>query len=81
MATSEPWAIGDTRTNIEPHLSTVAVLNAGIETLTVTKNVVEISTVRVVFESVVAILTFVRVRVPDPPPSSYPLINGVIRTR
>jgi len=67
MATSESWAIGDTRTNIVPHLSTAAVLNAGIETLTVTKNVVEISTVKVVFESVIAILTFVRVRVLDPP--------------
>jgi hypothetical protein len=50
--------------NVESHSATTAALNADIETLTAAKGTLEIIPVKVVFESVIVILTLVRVRVP-----------------
>ena len=62
MTTSEPWAIGDTPPDSGYHTATTAVLNTDIETLTASKDTVKAAPVKAVFESVVAILTLVRVR-------------------
>ena len=45
------------------HSEAAAALNAGIESLTVAKDAIEIIPIRVVFESVIGILGLVRVRV------------------
>ena len=50
--------------NIGSHSATTAALNAGIETLIAAKDTLEIIPAKAVFESVIAILTLVRVRVP-----------------
>jgi hypothetical protein len=63
------------------HSATTAVLDAEIETLSAAKDTSEIIPVKVVFESVVVILTLVRVRVPVLSPCSRPLLNNAIRTR
>ena len=70
MATFEPQAIDGPTPDPEPNLATTAVLNANIETLRASKNTVEITPAKVAFESTIAILTLVRVRVPVPFPSS-----------
>lgn len=62
MTTVEPWAIGGTSPNIEPHLATVAMLNANIETITTFKDIIEVAPVKAVFESIIVILTLVKVR-------------------
>jgi len=75
MATPEPWAVGD-----NPHEATTAVLNADIETLTALKDTIESIPVKAVFESVIGILTLVRMRLLTPFPLSHPLIGDVTRT-
>ena len=62
MTTPEPWAIGDTPPNVESRSTTTAILNSDIETLTALKNTTKATPVKAVFESVVVILTLVRVR-------------------
>ncbi|KAF9643933.1 kinase-like protein [Thelephora ganbajun] len=52
MTDLEPWAVGDP--------PTIAVLNAGIESLTASKETVQPNLVKSVFESVIVILTLVR---------------------
>jgi len=49
--------------NIDPHSETAAALNAGLESLTAAKDTLEIIPGRMVFESAIAILGLVRVRV------------------
>jgi len=72
MTTFEPWAVGDTSSNVGSRSATTAVLNAGIESLAVTKDTLGIIPVKAVFESVIGILNIVRVRVPAP--SSFLLL-------
>jgi hypothetical protein len=50
--------------DIGSHSATTAALNAGIETLIAAKDTLEIIPAKAVFESVIIILTLVRVRVP-----------------
>jgi len=81
MTTLEPWAIGDTPTNVAQHEAITAVLNADIETLTTLKDTIESIPVNGVFESVIGILTLVRVSLLTPFPLSRPLISSTTRTR
>ena len=50
--------------NVESLSTTTAALNADIDTLTAAEHALEIIPVKVVFESVIVILTLVRVRTP-----------------
>jgi len=81
MTTPESWAVGDTPPNIEHQPAITAVLNAEINTLTVFKDSIESTPIKAVFESVIAILTLVRVRFPVLVPLLHPLISGTTRTR
>ena len=63
MTTFEPWAAGDTRPDVGARSATCAALNADIRALGAAKDVVEIVSVKAVFESVISILALVRVRV------------------
>lgn len=64
MTTFEPWAVVGATPDPEPNSTTIAVLNAGIETLTVAKNTIETTPAKAAFESAIVILTLIRVRVP-----------------
>lgn len=81
MATPEPRAVGDISPDVANRSMTTAVLNAEIETLTTLKNIVGGTPVKAVFESVIGILTLVRVRLFTPSPFSHPLIGYMTRTR
>ena len=74
MTTLESWAVGDISPDILDSSMTTAVLNASIETLTALNDVVETTSMREVFNSVIVILTLVRVRLLVPLPLLYPLI-------
>ena len=80
MTTLEPWAVGDVPPGVVNHTTTTTMLNADIETLTAFKDTVEATLMKGVFESVIGILTLVRVRVLTPLPFSHPLICDVTRT-
>jgi len=75
MSIPGSWTIGD-----NPHEVTTAVLNADIETLIAFKDTVESIPVKAVFESVIGILSLVRVRLLTPFPLSRPLIGDATRT-
>ncbi|KAF9643932.1 kinase-like protein [Thelephora ganbajun] len=60
MTELEPWAVGDPPSDIDYHSATTAVLNAAIQSLTASKEIVQPNLVESVFESVLAILTLVR---------------------
>ena len=64
MTISEAWAVGDAYSDVGSRSATTAVLKADIETLTAFKDMVEATPVKAVFESVIVILTLVRVRPP-----------------
>ena len=74
MALLEPPNVGSRST-------TTVVLNADIETLTAIKDTLEIIPVKAVFESVIVILTLVRVRDPVLSPCLCSLLDTTIRTR
>ena len=80
MTTPEPWAVGDTFHGGD-HSATIAVLSAGVESLTALKDTVEITSVKAVFESVIVILTLVRVRMLVLLPFSRLLIGDAVRTK
>jgi hypothetical protein len=67
--------------NVESHSATTAALNADIETLTAAKGTLEIIPVKVVVESVIVILTLVRVRVPGFSSCLCSLLDNTVRTR
>lgn len=75
MATLKPPAIGDTPSNVYPHSTMAAALNADIQSLTTFKDMVQDATVKEVFESVIAILTLIRVRFSPQFLTSFPLID------
>ena len=81
MTTFEPWEVDGPTHNPESNSATTAVLNVNIETLRASKNTVEITPAKAVFESTIAILTLVRVRVPAPLPLFRSLICDTTRTR
>ena len=74
MTTLEPH-------NVDSYSATTAALNADIETLTAAKDTSEIIPVKLVFESVIVILTLVRVRDPVLSPCLCSLLDTTIRTR
>ena len=61
--TFEPWAAADMPPNVGSHSATITALNVDIGIITAAKDTLEIVPVKVVFESVIGILAFVRVRV------------------
>ena len=63
MTTFEPQVVGDLSPDPESNSVTIAVLSTEIEILTVAKNAVEITPAKAAFESTIAILTLVRVRI------------------
>ena len=63
MTTFEPQVVGDPSPNPESNSATIAVLSTEIETLTAAKNAIEITPAKAAFESTIAILTLVRVRI------------------
>ena len=80
MAALEPWVGGDIPPDVASHSTTTAVLNAGIEILTTSKDTADSTTpVKAVFESAIVILTLVRVRPPVRFPLSHPLIDNMTR--
>ena len=80
MTTLEPWPAGGIRPDVANHSTTTAVLNAGIETLTALKGIVETTPVEAVFESATVILTLVRVGFLVLFPFLHSLTGGTIRT-
>ena len=62
MTTPEPWAVGDTLPDAEHHSTKIAVLSADVESLTAVRDSVETTAIKTVFESVIDILTLVKVR-------------------
>ena len=80
MTTLEPWAVGGSPTNVEYHPATATMLNADIEALTAFKDTIEVAPVKAVFESIIAILTLVKVRFLLFP-LLHPLIGDTTRAR
>jgi len=81
MTASQPLADGDTPPDVEDRSAITAELNADIQTLTALKDAVEATLVKSVFESVIVILTLIRVRFLTLFPLSCPLIGSAIRMR
>ena len=81
MTTLNSWAVGDIPPNVSNHSTTTSALNADIETLAAFKDVVETTPVKAVLESVIGILTLVRVSLLVLFPFLHPLIGGTTRTR
>ena len=67
--------------NIESGWVTIATLNADIETLNAFKDTVEATPVKIVLESVIVILTHIRVRLLVLLPFLHQLIGNTTRTR
>ena len=63
MATSEPRAVDNASPDVRYHPASTATLNTDIRTLIALKDIVESPLVKAVFESVIVILSLVRVRV------------------
>ena len=61
MPAPGPRAVSDIPSTVGCHLAATAVLNTDIETLTAFKDAVEVSPVKEIFESIIAILTLVKV--------------------
>jgi len=81
MTTPKPWAVGDTPLNVEHQPAITSVLTAEIKTLTDFKDIIESTPVKAVFESVITILTLVRVRLLVLFPFLHALISGTTRTK
>ncbi|KAF9642586.1 kinase-like protein [Thelephora ganbajun] len=60
MTDLEPWTVDDPPPDIDYHSATTAVLNAAIQSLTTSKEIVQPNLVKSVFDSALAILTLVR---------------------
>ena len=81
MSTSKPWTVDDTFPDVKSRPVTTAALNADIRTLTATKGTLEIVPANAVFESVIGILCFVRVRVSVLAPLFCSFLSDIVRTR
>ena len=81
MATFEPWGINDILSAIEHRSAVTATLNTDIETLTAFKDTLNPTPVTPIFESIIVILTLVRVRLLVLFPFPHSLIGNTIRTR
>jgi len=81
MATLEPWEVDDIPSTIERNPAITAILNTDIETLTVFKDALKANPVKTIFESIIVILTLVRVRSLVLFPFLHSLISNTVRTR
>ena len=81
MATLEPWGVDDIPPTIEHHPSITTILNSDIETLTALKDTLEATHIKPIFESIIVILTLVRVRLLVLFPFLHSLISNTVRTR
>ena len=81
METSDPCTGRDTIPNIGCDPETIIAMNADIKSLTTLKDTFEPAVVKGVFESVIAILTLVKVIFPVPFSLLHLLIGGTNRTR
>jgi len=81
MATSEPWGVDGIPPTVEHHQAITTILNTDIETLTVLKGTLKATPIKPIFESVIAILTLVRVRLLAPFPLLHSLTGDTARTR
>ena len=80
MATLEPWEVDDICSTIEHYPAVTAILNTNIETFTAFKDTLKDTPVKAIFESIIVILTLVRVRLLVLFPSSHSLIDSAVRT-
>jgi len=80
MATLEPWGADDTPSTIENHPAVTAILNTDIETFTAFKDTLKDTPVKAIFESIIVILTLVRVRLLVLFPSLRSIIDSAVRT-
>ena len=80
MTTPKSWAVGDTFHG-GGHSATIAVLSAGVESLTALMDSLEATSVKAIFKSVLCILTLVRVRILVPLPSLRSLIGDAVRMK
>ena len=62
MVTPEHRAVGDAPSDIDSHSEMVATLNADIQSLVTSKEIIRTAPVKAAFDSVIAILTLVAVR-------------------
>ena len=81
MATLEPWSVDDIPSTVEHRSAIAAILSTDIETLTTFKDTLNATPARPIFESIVVILTLIRVRLLVPPPIMRSLTNNTVRTR
>lgn len=81
MATLEPWGVDDISSAIGHHPAITAILDIDIETLTAIKDTLEATSIKPIFESIIAILTLVRVSLLVLFPFLHSLISNMVRTR
>ena len=75
MATFEPRAIDDMPSTTEDRSAIITMLSTDIETLTVLKDTLQAAHITAVFESIIGILTLVRVSLVFVFPSLHSLIG------
>ena len=78
MANLQSWAVDEVSLDVDHHSAAIAALNAGLRSLTASKDTNEAARLHAVLESAVAILTLVGVS-----PLQFPLLYllTVYRTR
>jgi len=81
MATSESWGVDGIPSTVEHYPAITAILNTDIETLTALNDTLKDTPVKQIFESIVVILTLVRVRLLVFLPFLLSLIGNTVRTR
>jgi len=81
MATLEPWGIDDISSPIEHHPAITVILDTDIETHTAFKDTLEATSIKPIFESIIAILTLVRVSLLVLFPFLRSLISNTVRTK
>ena len=80
MATFEPFGVDNVPSTVEHYSTITATLNTDIEALTALKDTLKATPAKPIFESIIVILTLVRVRVLLLP-FLHSLIGNAIRTR
>jgi len=81
MATSESRGVDGIPCAIEHHLTITAILNTDIEILTALNDTLNATPIKSIFESTIAILTLVRVRLLVLFLFLHSLIGNTVRTR
>jgi len=81
MATSKSWGVDGLPSAVEHYPAIITILNTDIETLTALKDKLKDTPVKPIFESIVVILTLIRVRLLVFPSFLHLLIGNTVRTR